>query len=444
MSVEIHLNVILVGSNPLPCYIQAAYVLGERPDAGAAEEQYLPQPDCLLFVSTGETGIYENYIKDVLRQKHLLAESGHVTIESLSLENGRDAEIIEQKVREKIETLEAGYSRRNAHISHILLNNTGGTKTMAVYATEAVRSLSFANSVRVVDCYVDPDENRLRCFVKADGVAKTFPKAGDLRDYVSLSISQLSKLHFGVEPDRCKDINGDGKREKDPGNFLRERIPEGFLKICRDICASDTSYEVYSMFFTHFRDESPYSKLQGCKLLGKIMGDLPEFYEKNSEARDLFGGSLDKKLISLFITGDWFEVLFYRALLLAKERLKAKGTEIQTAWSCAITPGGKGKNMELDVLAMRGYQMTLYSVSIAGEGKGDEGLAKGKWFEAVYRTEQLAGEHGRVVIVNHLKDDRSEEFKKNLETFGRTVTIYNRRSFLDEEKLVSALVDELK
>ena len=42
-----------------------------------------------------------------------------------------------------------------------------------------------------------------------------------------------------------------------------------------------------------------------------------------------------------------------------------------------------GKDFEVDILAIKGYELTLFSVSMANSEK----LAKGKWFEAVYRTE---------------------------------------------------------
>ena len=51
----------------------------------------------------------------------------------------------------------------------------------------------------------------------------------------------------------------------------------------------------------------------------------------------------------------------------------------------------------MDIVTVRGFLLTLYSLTMAEAG--ETGLAKGKWFEAVYRTDQMGGGHGKTELV---------------------------------------------
>ena len=183
-------------------------------------------------------------------------------------------------------------------------------------------------------------------------------------------------------------------------------------------------YEEYTKFF------------KKCKNIKKIdVAKLQEVLEKNKKLLELF----DREKIEeadrlIFARGDWLEIYFYSALLDARRSLEEN---IETAWSYKVRPNNGDKTFEIDVLALRGYELSYFSVSMAESN--EQNMAKGKWFEAVYRAEQIAGEHGKVGIVN-LMTEGLESFKKDLSSFKRDVDLYERDILND----YSLLVDTLK
>lgn len=410
------LNVTLVGSNPLPCYVPIAY-LRRKQSSTDKESRYLPRPDQILLVTTKDTNKYFAYIEHVLRKNELLGEQEK--LESLQLDgSGRDASSIEKALIGKIKEI-----MPKEENNHIVLNNTGGTKVMATYATLGIRS----TGIPVTECYMDADENRLRCHVSGEDVDQMFPEEGDLRDYVQMDISQLAWLHAGVDVN-FKFQNG---TEED---FCNKCIKcsaysaDVWRKTGSRVLGSHKSYKV---FFNKF------FKKNANAISEKIQGFLME----HNEVKDLFRDNWNNfKLLEEFDSGFWYEKYLYWALLEAKKRLWDDNKIcIKTAWSCEV-PISQQKKFEVDVLALRGYQLTVFSVSLADY----QGLAKGKWFEAVYRTEQMAGGHGKTVIVSFL--DKKEEKKLNgdLETFDRKPVVYTREMTQNFEGLVDNLVDLLR
>lgn len=413
------LNIILVGSNPLPCYVQAAYVLQRGRDK--AEEEYLPRPDKILFVVTEDTGKYRGYIEEVMKQN---CDMDGLEMEQLTLKNGRDMEEIESRLKEKLLSIKKKYGQEGIHI---LLNDTGGTKMMTVYSTVAVRQ--FVNCASVVECYVDAVENRIRCHSANNGETLMFPNAAepDLRNSVKLGIDQLVCLHFGKP--------GQGKTFE-----FEPELQDVFIETSQKIL-TDEYKDAYEKFYYEYGKISKKDK--------GVTADKIERLCTLDKAEELFGeyrGGLrnfTEDDFELFGKGRWLEQYFCLALLEAKKILDKEEKYLDIAWSYEIRGQNKGKPFEVDVLALRGYVLTLYSISMVGDGKGEEMMAKGKWFEAVYRTEQMAGEHGNVEIVNFLKEDRLMEFKEDLHAFNREVKIKNKEAICNFEYLVDDLVQEL-
>lgn len=452
MNERINLNVILVGSNPLPCYIQAAYILG------GGEE--LKKPDKILFVVTKNTDNNENgtrkYAENIVKilKKYDLCDDG--LADYLELENGYNSEIIEKQIKEKINKI----NEKENGIGEIFLNNTGGTKAMAVYATIAIDSLEFRNSITVTECYVDPRINQLRCYKRSgsarEGRMTCIPENGDLRNYVKLDIKDLIYLHYGENTLHYRDLNGRGASgEEEEGYFLREGLTERQFQVAGELLANAGSWKTYSSFWKkcHRSCENAKGEKNKLKNLKKALKALEDSLV--DDLKGLFGMEPDRNLreeeelqrvLLPFCSGEWLERYFYKALIQAKENLAKKEIDIHTAWSLEVKPAENTKTFEVDVVAVKGYEMKLFSISMAETG--EEGLAKGKWFEAVYRTEQMAGEHGRVAIVNLLEDKKQEssidEFKKDLASFDRNVELFKREDLQDYEGLVKRLTEEFR
>ena len=421
------LNVILVGSSPLPCYIQAAYALQEGPG--------MEKPDYILFVVTENTdGLngtikYAENIKAVLEKQQIAYES-----ETLQITDGYNSYQIEEMVLKKIEEI-----NQRETIEKILLNNTGGTKTMAVYATSGVRRFAQGRGVDVTECFVDPIENRIRCYQLGQNGSDLYPSyesGKTLKDYVVLDIKELIYLHYGTKVKiSYSDVNGKGSDNGKEYISMTEEQKQFAIQILSD----KKAYENYEVFY---RICAEHSKGSLKRRADKMVSEL-ERQGRLSLLSDLFSWTEGEYNFLPFMDGNWLELYFYIALLDAQKRLAKRNIAIQTVWSCKVTPEELyGKEFEVDILAIKGYELTLFSVSMADA----VGLAKGKWFEAVYRTEQMAGEHGNVAVVNFLYDKNGnnniEKFRSDLKTFKREVEIYNKSDMKDYDALVEKI--ELK
>lgn len=433
-----NVNVILVGSNPLPCYIQAAYVMREGERTQKEMEAGLVKPDIVLFVATKETDIFIDYIIEVLSKN--VASFSEYKFKRIIIDDIYDSAGIERKTKEELEDINKNPDTR---IGKILLNNTGGTKAMAVYATAGIRGLSFYNSIKVTECFVDPHKNQIRCYKAGTMETSCWPEQGSLKDVVQLSIKQLVFLHYGGVEIKYDDLNGQ--------NY--EKLTKEQCDVARSIMSGknkDEDYKIYEEFFFACNKEVKRKKKDSClEHLKKVIEERKEVVCKMQQIFEAATGrkwnfNEEKNQIELlpFMDGRWLEMYFYNALLEVKKTLKETGIELQTAWSYKVERSNSNKNFELDVLALRGYELILFSISMAGTGS-DEHLAKGKWFEAVYRTEQMAGEHGKAILVNFLRDKKGrktlEEFAMDLKTFKRDVQIINREDLIDYNGLLETI-----
>lgn len=433
----INLNVILVGSNPLPCYIQAAYALG----GGEGVER----PDHILFITTIDgSAKYVERIIDALKKSGYDIEK---CSKNISLTDGYEASEIESRIKSEFANL-----NREQNIGRILLNNTGGTKAMAVYATLAIRIFCNDNGIDLTECFVDPSKNKLRCYKQGKDNTNDYPSKGDLRDCVKMTIDQLIHLHYGnYAISKYQNLNGQFVHPTDPEYKLNYEQQ----KIAKSIISDDTCFEEYKRFMREYRhfenvptkkrvkavlsDENKKNPIASINFLMKQVDK--EYDLNNSESVELF---------KPFLEGHWLEYIFYQWILQVKELLKETDTDIEVAWSCNVNAKKMDKyiskkeiekDFEVDILVLRGYELTLFSVSMAD---GD-GLVKGKWFEAVYRAEQMAGEHGKVALVSFINNNPSdmvkiEKLKMDLQTFKRDVELFNR----DRMRNSDALIEELK
>ena len=119
----INILISLVGSNPVPVYCLNKYLLGEF--RTQEECKQIPKPNKLLFVFSDDTKIYYEGIK-----KRLENECENM-IEVCNLQSNQNyADMIEKQIKEKLDEINS-----KDEIKTIILNNTGGTKPMAIYYT---------------------------------------------------------------------------------------------------------------------------------------------------------------------------------------------------------------------------------------------------------------------------------------------------------------------
>lgn len=449
-----NLNIILLGTNPLPCYVQAAFVLQSNRTMEVREEEFLPKPNKILFVVTEETEKYITYMKALLDQPNSLYE------EPEKLKSGRDAKEIEEAIKNRIDKI-LNLCPESRH--HILLNDTGGTKMMTTHAALACKKYANEkkNRVTVVECYVDPESNRLRCIDLNSNEEEEYPsKIGgkSLKDRINMNVDQLVRLHYGNE-----DITLGSKKDLDVESFLGITSEE-FLEIAK---RAINKFDIYKEFFRLCKANVKEKTKSGRKEIDirkELILDNPQvtqLFRYGEQPGEILINKFTKKRIDFWGSGKWLELYFYLAVIDAKKRLEEKKKHLEVVWSYTVKrPGCAAKEFEVDIVAVRGFVLTLFSITMveslgeAKEGKGEEALAKTKWFEAVYRTEQIGGGHGQtqlVCLVPNGEDgsetrDKLESFKKDLEkgNADMSVRIKTIDDIKDYEELVEELVRELE
>jgi hypothetical protein len=388
------LLLLLMGGNPLPNYITADYTLKSH----RIDQDDIPTPGKIIFVSTDQT---ENFFQPILK----LLKNRHVSLfpqlEETKLGNEhRSPDFIRKEI---IKVL-----KKNPGIDSIHLNYTGGTKPMAVNAVIAVSEFARENDIKLIMSDLDPDNFKLISYrVNSNGKMgekKCFPGKGDLRDYVNLNIDEIFELHK-MAPVKNK------KEDFILNNDIVDIIPFS------QVMALD------------YRKNTRRKRF--VEIYKSLTGSDPGDSKKNISAHTYLKGIYDENLklkitpgqFYAFICGKWLEDYLYLSLKKIEKELRITFTEIRKSVEATY----EERKCEIDVIVMKGFQMFLFSCTTSQKIK----LVKQKAFEALFRAEQLGGEHARVIIVSTMFNTPGMpgkikfSRKSNLEELGRDIKQFN-------------------
>lgn len=474
-----NINIVLVGSNPLPCYIQTEYICKEKRD----DKDILPEIDKHIFLYSNDTEKYYENIKAILEINNIeIEEEGINLYDKIS-----DGKEIEKKLNDKLEEL-----NNQDKINSIVINFTGGTKAMSVYATNTVRNF-VDDTIDYTECYVDARENKIKCYkIGENSNIELLPKRGDLEEYINLDIDKVVKLHFGIDAFDTKDDENPLRAEvlnnkyKDKRYFgfefdvykavyeiadihfkpENEDIKEEYEKFVRLLQMYSRGKEEYNFIKSinvneneeYNMDVKSLKKDTLTKFLETYFGikskneNMEEIYEERRKVLpneiDLYNrianeGKLEinnkgAENIKKFFNGDWFEIYFGKAALEAKERLKKeKNIDVDLRWSYEI----KGNVCEIDIIMGRSYNVRTFSLTT---DKAQH--VKSKFFEIAYRTQQLCGEFGKVTAVSFAKGKKIEGIERAVETFNslnyNCAKIWGYDDICDYENLVEKIYNE--
>jgi len=395
-----HALFLLVGSNPLPNYVVGDYLLkSERRD-----ENELPVPDLIALVHSEETEVFANKLKEKFKQK-----GEKIDVKLIDL---KDKESDPQNIKEELNV----FLKKRENLSSFHLNFTGGKKTMSVYTYITI----YDYAKNAIFSYLDPDKHRI---VLDDD--KHFPTDDDLRKKVSLDIKTVLELHDmeiknqGKEKPLYKEIMNeekfnevvkyilqtiaeDRKKWKSEMDKFRERFSDKIktkkgklkrkTKLIEEIKKANED-RVFAFLFNNLLENNKYDPEQAEK--------FPSFYK--------------------FITGEWLEDLVLITLQKLQKEEKIKVNEVRKG----IEAKYKNRETEMDIIVMKGYEMFLITCTT----DTGIGLVKQKAFEAIYRAQQLGGEHAKVVVVSPMynrrgmdgnrfsRDNNLEELEKDLSQF---------------------------
>lgn len=184
------INIVLVGSNPMPCYVQAAYLMNQDRE----DRQQLPAPNEQVFIHTTGTQNFMNRICKMLQNKYGLSETD---LSKIPLEDEAKQGDIQDNITNWLND-----KKKKESIDTVILNNTGGTKVMTTYATIALREWCRENSAVLIECYLDDAAKKLNCVRSISGGNEAvdseyavYPKEKNLGYFVHLSVEEIGYLY---------------------------------------------------------------------------------------------------------------------------------------------------------------------------------------------------------------------------------------------------------
>lgn len=478
----------LVGSNPLPIYTVCRYASMEN--RSEEDKKILPVPDKYIFVYTNNTQNYYENIIDLLENKIEGFDEKHVELNLK--DNHHYGDEIKKQIDEEIKRVDS-----IEKIDTIVLNNTGGTKPMAVYSTIAIEEFArekFAREkveVKEFECYLDSARNVI-CVNSIlddniDASTSYCPKDYDLREALKdTNIVDIIKLHGldNEENEKIVEKSYDNLAGKNSFIIDKESLKE-FAKI---VCENDKwkEFKEFVEPIEIIEKATINKKNNAIKELNEILGvneeDLKEFYEdKYKTYTELTSNYKEKchyisktvaeeeklnwiksalpifddtskyssnpkaKNFYKYITGIWLEHYLQIAIEDAVNQLGLnENVKLYQSLVCKLVKGKDKPEFEIDLVVLKGYQIIAFTCTVADEESPY--LLKGKGFEGLHRVEQLGGEHAKVVIVTMSNDKErvKEEMKSFNSNFYKELDVITRNELGSYNYLVERLKGIIK
>lgn len=422
--------ILLVGTNPLPNYITALYL------ADRIERLYLVHTEKRSGAS-GTLHIAEGLKKQLSKRLPEVFTEGKIRLVSLSSEC--DAEKIYQNLDSCLKLA------KNARVH---LNYTGGTKAMAVHVyqwvKQATEKLALKSPIRF--SYLDARKYRL---IYDEGVEN--PSA-DLRTQVRVEdINELLALHgYPLHKEREENPFPDAMEHMSrivedglAGEFIQWKNNilgavyhdgEGWIdnkdkrEKKKEEVADKVGSEHPSVTYAHFKLDKVVEavrrgnrEIQDKQWLRELLMAFPEENRIVNEDGTLWipaCGTTDeelkselkkriKKCVREFLDGKWLEYHVHDTLAELVDEMPDLAIRFGMSLKAKIQK--QKEEFELDIFALRGYQ--LFGISVTTDGRDH---AKSKAFEVLHRVKQIGGDESRGVLIANLDEKKAEEMKKNV------------------------------
>jgi hypothetical protein len=399
--------ILLIGGNNVANFVPSCYLLtGERDD-----EQEMPRPEAILPLFSNETAKEkENLIRcleEMPRNKETPLKIIDVPLEDYE----RDFQKTKDLLHAALSSLCAEQNASEQISIH--LNYTGGTKTMAVAAYEAVRT--FSEGKQHIACrfsYLDARSHQLKTMSDQD-----FPPCGDLRYHVKPSIEQLFVLHnLQGTPMYKTEITAEYCKTLQIQNFMQTAISHDFQEALGD-------FEETHKTRTWFRSQDICE--ENAELFKKLLQKygLAALLEDTESIKDC------RKIYSL-VASEWMEQALFVSLQSIRQSDPSSGLS-HIFWD--IKGKARGKEFQVDVIALRGYEMILLSCT----SEYREGICKQKAFEANYRAVQIAGIHAKRALVCLGNEEVCANISNDMAQFdaNRNFSILGRKDLITSESL---------
>jgi hypothetical protein len=376
-----HVLVLSIGSNPLPNYVVTDYLLSNTRE----DLEDLPRPDKIILVHSSKTEKFAKNIVYLLKKKKKVDKN---CFSLLSLgKREREGQFIQQKIKDWLEDIVES-------IESIHLNYTGGTKQMAVHLYHSIDRFRSNHDIKTYYSDLDPEDFKIGV-IEGDLYSK-YPAEyeKDLRGYVQLSIKELFKLH------NMELMNGEKRR--------KTSVDDIFLFAERAFAAEGRG--------EYWRKNVSIIKSNNDK--ADKYKDRDKYKEQYDDVRKVFHNELIPDINSLsrkeferwikWLHGEWFEHYVYNVL----QEIFKNNSNVELDLSVEAKMDTSSQNCEIDIVILIGYQLFIISCTTDSSKK----IVKGKAFEAIYRAEQLGGEHATVIVASFMPKDNGE---------GRKITVHD-------------------
>ncbi|HAA86396.1 MAG TPA: hypothetical protein DCE14_08650 [Kosmotogaceae bacterium] len=388
--------VSLVGTNPLPVFVSVArlsqrYVV--RNIYLVCSEQSMTQS------GTIETG---KRLKKFFQQKLGLADCSCISISDVSRKSEIDLVIDEW------------LSKHTTEDTCVHLDYTGGTKAMSVHSHEFIRERL---GKRATFSYLDARTHSLFFDNELPGFA-------DLRHDIFISIEELLELH-GYE---LKEVHKETGEFLDTLLVLKNQVDQGsikrFLKDWKDklrpMYKEEESgiIQKASVFRRRIEDDHQIASIaknipanlseETLAVLSALPDDrklldgygclLRPTEESNREFRNRASKSAE------FLDGKWLELIVLDAI---PDELEG---EPIASGANLVAHRPDLPQFELDVYAMRGYQLLAISTTTHDRIP----LCKSKGFEVILRARQIGGDESKAMLVTCLGQPECQILEESL------------------------------
>ncbi len=364
-----NLLILLFGGNPLPNFITASYLCGQR-DEGL---RLMPVPDKILCCYSAQTKKMADGLKKVIKT---------LDCEDLELDHEeRCFDFIRKATTKKLEKLKP---------DHVHLNYTGGTKVMSLAAFSSTTDYCNSN-IQPTFSYLDPHHFKLML-----NSSDKYPAIGDLRTCCQLNIEQLYQLHGINAPSLCQETTDLHALEKCSGLLALYESDKAFFEAWDKWPLQTQKNKVIQ----EIGEEDP-EDLQRA-LLELTASTYSEMLANWPLETGLSKTNLKRwKEIAKYIQSGWLEQFLFETL-----RKKTDMGITDLAWN--VQGRFDKTSFEVDVICIRGCQPFLFSCTT----DSTKALTKHKGFEALYRGEQFGGSQCKIVQVSMCDEENVDTIQK--------------------------------
>ncbi|MGA9772997.1 MAG: DUF1887 family CARF protein [Blastocatellia bacterium] len=309
--------------------------------------------------------------------------------------------------------------KRNA--SSVGLNYTGGTKAMAVHAYRALEKWAEIKKLSPVFSYLDA--RTLSLVIDPADESSDDAYTEYVGRCVEMKLIELVKMHGRL--------------------FLHPPVTSSVLprsaKTLADIYTNTTLADQYkdwkrNELYKKCRN-NPYTWNKNENTLRAVRLDFShapsaltaslvvELNQSNQNIliKDMMDvcGFTKAEHVCEWLDGKWLEHHILETLNSLKSELHLH--------ECALNVETRDVRFEVDVIAMRGYQLFAFSCSTDTDSKGGKQILKKKLFEAYIRARQLGGSEARVALVcaADYPERIEDEMRRDVDQEGR-IRVFGR------------------